>query len=425
MYQVVFTGRLLKGADRATVEIELQRLFKATPRQVEWFLRGKSIVVKSCEDAATGRRYFDALTKAGLECELRSDQPHAAAMAPPSTEPAPPPAQLPIPEVAAPSARPAPPAAVVRAPTAETGQLPLVPMSVVSPAPISTAPPSEPETKPEAEPEAESETKPEAQAEPEAKRTAGPETESEAEPDAEPQITPATPEPAPAADASTGRAPGLGRVTQAITAQDRSPPWTAQAPSDVAAKSAARFPSATGRQWRRYLSVAFLVLGAALVGVLAYLVRLEWQVRHAPTAAAPIVPPVTQADEPAPAPAVAQTLETLIVGRWQCVEANSGRVVENEFSADGGYRSLAHGRPEAFQQIDQMDVLVEGRYWLEGNTVVLHVQYIPTREAFGSSSRVDDYLYWNIEKLDQDGMVWADTQMEEVRESCLRSQTLY
>jgi hypothetical protein len=52
MHQVVFTGRLLKGADRATVEAELQRLFKATPRQVEWFLRGKPIVVKSTEDAA-------------------------------------------------------------------------------------------------------------------------------------------------------------------------------------------------------------------------------------------------------------------------------------------------------------------------------------------------------------------------------------
>ena len=51
MYQVVFTGRLLKGADRSTVEIELKRLFKATPRQVEWFLRGKAIVVKSCDDA--------------------------------------------------------------------------------------------------------------------------------------------------------------------------------------------------------------------------------------------------------------------------------------------------------------------------------------------------------------------------------------
>jgi hypothetical protein len=57
--------------------------------------------------------------------------------------------------------------------------------------------------------------------------------------------------------------------------------------------------------------------------------------------------------------------------------------------------------------------------------VVLHVQYIPTREAFGSSPRVDDYVYWNIETLDQDGMVWADAQMEEVRESCLRSQSLY
>lgn len=415
MHQVVFTGRLLKGADRGTVEVELQRLFKATPRQVEWFLRGKSIVVKSCEDAATGRRYFEALTKIGLECELRSDQPHSAAMAPPAVEPAAPPAQLPIPEMAAPTAKPAreTAATTVRVPKAESGQLPLMTTDVASPA----LTPSPPRT--------ESEQKADEQKSADSTATSDATVEATAELKAEPEAEPATPEQKPVVDATAGRAPGLSRVTQAITAQDRSPAWTAQAPDNRSATENAGFASANGRPWRGYLGLAFLVLGAAVIGVLAYLVRLEWQARHTPAAVAPIVLPATKTAAPVSPPTLAQTLETLIVGRWQCVEASSGRVVENEFSADGGYRSLAHGRPEAFQQIDQMDVLVEGRYWLEDNTVVLHVQYIPTRAAFGSSPQADDYLYWNIETLDQDGMVWADSQMEKVRESCLRSQTLY
>lgn len=331
MYQVVYTGRLLKGADRGTVETELQRLFRATPRQVEWFLRGKPIVVKSSDDAALAERYHEALTKAGLECELRSDQPRSAQMAPPD-EPATPQQQLPIPGVAAP---PPKPAAAPRAPVQR-------------------------------------------------------------------------------------RTPTLGPVTQAITAQDRAPPFHIPPVPAIANLPTAVPPS---RQLRAGFGLLFLLVGAVLVGMLASVVWQEWRARA-------VAPPahVARADTPAPAPVVQeakpQPPEALIVGRWQCVEAGSGRVVENEFTADGRYRSLAHGRPDAFQQIDQMDVLVEGRYRLEGSTVVLHVQNIPSRQAFGRSARADDYLYWRIDTLTRDAMAWADMQLDEVRESCLRSQAL-
>jgi hypothetical protein len=334
MHQVVFTGRLLKGADRATVEAELQRLFKATPRQVEWFLRGKPIVVKSTEDAALAARYLDALTRAGLDCELRSDQPPSAAMAPPPEPPAAPPRQLSIPGVTEPAPAPKP------APAA--------------------APPPPPR-----------------------------------------------------------RSPTLGPVTQAITAQDRAPAFVA------VPRPPPRHSPATD-VLRRGLQLLFVLGGAILVGALAYALRLHWPDRDEAARNAATPPPAAQAAPavPAPAAAVPQTPDALIVGRWQCVEAASGRVVENEFQPDGDFRSLTHGRPDAFQQIDQLDVLVEGRYWLEGDTVVLNLRHIPSRELFGGSAQADEYLYWRIESLTADALLWADARLQEVRESCLRSQSL-
>jgi hypothetical protein len=346
MYQVVFTGRLLKGADRATVETELQRLFKAKPAQVEWFLRGKPIVVKSTADAALASRYHDALIKAGLECELRGEQPSSASMAPP-------------PEV-----------------SPASGPQRQLPIPGVSPRParLATPPPAAPAQR---------------------------------------------------------RAPTLGPVTQAITAQDQAPAFVAAAKSEKAPVATATPGPVRSVRPRVGLSRVFLLPGAVLLGVLVYGLAQPWKTNPPARTAVSISTalPGTSVDESQDsetdsASAQAQTPEALIVGRWQCVEAASGRVVENEFSADGRYRSLAHGRDDAFQQIDQMDVLVEGRYWLEGDRVVLHVQQIPSRELFGGSARADDYLYWQIESLTPEVMVWADLQLQEVSESCLRSQGL-
>jgi hypothetical protein len=226
--------------------------------------------------------------------------------------------------------------------------------------------------------------------------------------------------------------PTLGPVTQAITAQDRAPPFIARHRPD-----AAMIPvPAAGRSsspLRSNLWLLFLLLGAVLVGALAYGVRQQWLAQQlagsatvpGPGAAPGEMPATTrEARARSEVPAEAETHAALIVGRWQCVEAASGRVVENEFGADGRYRSLAHGRPDAFQQIDQLDVLVEGRYRLDGDTVVLHVQNIPSREFFGGPARADDYLFWRIDSLTRDAMVWSDSQLQEVRESCLRSQSL-
>lgn len=346
MHQVVFTGRLLKGADRARVETELQRLFRATPRQVEWFLRGKAIVVKSTEDLAQATRYLEALVKAGLECELRSDRPATEPMAPPPDEFPAPQEQLPIPEV--------------------------------PPAP----------TRPE-----------------------------------------------PAAQRPPQRPPTLGPVTRVITAGDKAPVFTPTPAPERPPHAPASGPTPAARNRRNAFWLLFLLGGAVLLGVLAYGVREQWPARPPAAvrdASAPAGMPVPAAEKSTAAgaadtetdTAAAPTPETLIVGRWQCVEAASGRVVENEFTEDGRYRSLAHGRADAFQQIDQLDVLVEGRYRMVGDRVVVHVQSIPSREFFGGSAHADEYLYWRIDTLTPDAMVWADQQLQEVRESCLRSQTL-
>lgn len=321
MYQIVFTGRLLKGAERATVESELQRLFKATPTQVQWFLRGKPIVVKSCEDALQAGRYYEALTKAGLECELRSDHPSQTAGAD-------------------------------RAGTNDGPAVRQLSIPGVSPAP----------------------------ARPERPR----------------------------------QAPSLGRVTQAITAQDRAPDLTAL---PLPVRTA---PAATQSRSRpTLLRMVFVIAGAILLGALAYVVSLQMQ------QTAPLVPAPTTVTTPAPVPAPPpQTLEQKIVGRWHCIEAESGRTAENEFTADGYYRSVTRGRPDAFQQMDRLDVLVEGRYRLEGDQVIMHIRSVPSRELFGRPSETDDYLYWRIHSLTHDTLVWADSRLQEVRESCLRSQSL-
>jgi hypothetical protein len=70
VYQVLFTGRWKPEVDRKQVEANLQRLFKANPRQVAWFLRGAPIVVKTTDDFDVAERYHKALTDAGLICTL-------------------------------------------------------------------------------------------------------------------------------------------------------------------------------------------------------------------------------------------------------------------------------------------------------------------------------------------------------------------
>lgn len=339
MYQVVFTGRLLKGADRATVERELVRLFKATPQQVTWFLRGKAIVAKSCDDRELAERYEAALTKAGLECEVRSDSPRAV-----ETPSAPPPAQLPMPGVAAPV------------------------VDTVTPAVT--------------------------------KRTA-----------------------------PLRRAPTLGPVTGAITAQDRAPQFVAREADRVrVALDPYRAINSASERRSEFLRIGLIMLGAALCGVLGYFVTQHWQ---ASSGSAPAVTPVASAVATNDVPPQLETLpaeplkpEQLILGRWHCFEHETGRVVQNEFMNDGSYRSLSYGRADAFLQIEQIDLLVEGNYRMDGKKVVLHVLKIPSRAQFGQPASTDDYLYWSIQALTDDVLVWSERRLLPSSESCLRSVSM-
>ncbi len=371
MHQVVFTGRLLKGADRATVEVELQRLFKATPAQVEWFLRGKPIVVKSCEDEAVARRHFDALTKVGLECEFRSDTKASAGRA----SPAMPTAQLPMQAADMPSAQSTAGSGVQSAGQANTASGHSHPAANLS---------------------------------------------------SQHEVAPATGTSGSAqAAVASRRPPGLGRVTQAMTAQDRAPVRMARPDASSLSPEQLEDPSSLSAAIRKSLGATALLLGAVLLGTLAYYLSLEWRSPQAGKVERQAVlpePALTDAQAPEPA---APTLAKLLVGRWQCVDSANDRVVEYEFHQDGRFRSVTHGKPDAFQQVEQIDFLIEGRYRLEGRKLVLHVQRIPTRELFGGPVQSDQYLYWHIDSLTTEALSWNDAQVRRISEGCLRSHSLH
>lgn len=359
MYQVVITGRLLKGAERARVEAELTRLFKATPQQVAWLLRGKAIVVKSCEELALAQRYESALIRAGLECELRSDQPGT------------------LPSKAAVPAKP-----VKEAPTPQQ-----IPMPGVAPPP---PPPPKPAPKPAASP------------------TAKPV--------------------APGRAAPARRPPTLGPVTEAITAQDRAPEFVARPTPFVVVPAQVATP-----RGNEALRVGLIMVGAALAGALGYFVMEKLAPRGGtPVSSATDAGMQGALQEPGTTPtaekpaekAVPLPPEKLLLGRWECFENNSGRAVQNEFLPDGRYRSLTYGRADAFMQVEQLDVLVEGKYRLDGKRVTLHVQRVPSREQFGQSERVDDYLYWDIQTLTGNVLAWNERRLQQNGETCLRSVSL-
>lgn len=78
LFDVVFQGRIGAGRDPAEVRVNLAQLFKTDAARIEGLFGGHRVVLKKGVDAAAGRNYQAALTKAGAETELASQQPPAS-----------------------------------------------------------------------------------------------------------------------------------------------------------------------------------------------------------------------------------------------------------------------------------------------------------------------------------------------------------
>ncbi|MDO8860712.1 hypothetical protein Q6D67_03275 [Haliea sp. E1-2-M8] len=86
-FDVLFAGQLLEGRDAATVRANLGRLFKADEATLDKLFSGKAQILKRDADAATARKYQQALEKAGARpvlrpCDEATATPAVAATAP-------------------------------------------------------------------------------------------------------------------------------------------------------------------------------------------------------------------------------------------------------------------------------------------------------------------------------------------------------
>ena len=112
-YSVIFTGRIVDGAEPAAVKANLAKLFRVDAERVESMFAGKPLVIKKNLDAEKARGYRDALAKAGAAVSVveEGDPDAARAAAQPASAPTPAPAAAPTPAptAAGPSTDSAPP----------------------------------------------------------------------------------------------------------------------------------------------------------------------------------------------------------------------------------------------------------------------------------------------------------------------------
>ena len=136
-FAVVFSGRIVDGADPQRVRENLARLFKVDAAKVDLMFSGKPVLIKKDIDEAKARSYQAALWKAGAVVELvaapaktASDSDKAASNQAGTAEPMPTPAQ------AGPPVAPPPPVAP-NLTIAEVGTT-LVEQNVVAPVDFDT-----------------------------------------------------------------------------------------------------------------------------------------------------------------------------------------------------------------------------------------------------------------------------------------------
>ena len=109
-FHIVFSGKLVGGADLATVKSNLGRLFKMDSARVEKLFSGQPVVIKKDADQPTAMKFRALMKQAGAEGEIRPVSGGVQARAP--AQPA-----------AAPSAAPAPAPATESSASAESTSL--------------------------------------------------------------------------------------------------------------------------------------------------------------------------------------------------------------------------------------------------------------------------------------------------------------
>jgi len=72
-YSVVFTGRIIEGADPATVRGNLGRMFKVDESKVEAMFSGRPVLIKKNLDEEKANSYKAALAKAGAVVDVVAD----------------------------------------------------------------------------------------------------------------------------------------------------------------------------------------------------------------------------------------------------------------------------------------------------------------------------------------------------------------
>jgi hypothetical protein len=70
LFELVFYGGLVPGAELAATKQQLAQLFKASDAQVEKMFSGQRVVLKSKLDEATSEKYLSALLARGAKCKV-------------------------------------------------------------------------------------------------------------------------------------------------------------------------------------------------------------------------------------------------------------------------------------------------------------------------------------------------------------------
>jgi hypothetical protein len=112
LYEVVFYGEIVEGAELDQVKAKVAAMFKADAAKLAQLFSGKRVVIKKNIDQATANKYQSALQNAGAQCEVKSLA--EAAVASPAEGAAAP--------AAAPAATPAPVPAQTAAPAASSNR---------------------------------------------------------------------------------------------------------------------------------------------------------------------------------------------------------------------------------------------------------------------------------------------------------------
>jgi len=74
-FDIIFSGKLINGADILEVKESLRQLFKLDASAVEKLFAGNPVVIKTNIDRATASKYQQAIGQAGASIQLRLHQP--------------------------------------------------------------------------------------------------------------------------------------------------------------------------------------------------------------------------------------------------------------------------------------------------------------------------------------------------------------